>query len=129
MRTVKKVNYKHIEGTEELIYRIVHWNNIFGSDTRWLRNNLCIPMDAKASHIKEIDPFTDEKTVYSTHYRRTWTDGDYELMAIYTVVGKFDGLAIRDKNKNFYVSVTGFASHNVKSHVQYKSGYVFPWER
>ena len=115
-----------LTGTEELIYRI-YMNSIM--TTKWIRNNFHVPMETKVSPVYDIDPFTGEKMNRYSRYRRSWTDGQYEIMAIYTMEGKFDGVAVSDTDRNFLVRLDGFADHIVKRHVEYKSDYLFPWMR
>ena len=115
-----------LTGTEELIYRI-YMNSLM--TTKWIRNNFHVPMETKVSPVYDIDPFTGEKMNRYSRYRRSWTDGQYEIMAIYTMEGKFDGVAVSDTDRNFLVRLDGFADHIVKRHVEYKSDYLFPWMR
>ena len=115
-----------LTGTEELIYRI-YMNSLMA--TKWIRNNFHVPMETKVSPVYDIDPFTGDKMNRYSRYRRTWTDGQYEVMAIYTMEGKFDGVAVSDTDRNFLVRLDGFADHIVKRHVEYKSDYLFPWMR
>ena len=115
-----------LTGTEELIYRI-YMNSPMA--TKWIRNNFHVPMETTVSPVYDIDPFTGDKMNRYSRYRRTWTDGQYEIMAIYTMEGKFDGVAVSDTDRNFLVRLDGFADHLVKRHVEYKSDYLFPWMR
>ena len=115
-----------LTGTEELIYRI-YMNSPMA--TKWIQNNFHVPMETKVSPVYDIDAFTGEKLNRYSRYRRTWTDGQYEIMAIYTMEGKFDGVAVTDTDRNFLVRLDGFADHIVKRHVEYKSDYLFPWMR
>lgn len=123
---VTKKYHVPLTETEELIYRIYKWSPMI---TKWIKENFKIPMETKVSPIYEVDPFTGDKTNRHSRYRRTWEDGQYEIMAIYTIEGKFDGVAVSDKDRNFLVRVDGFANHVVKRHVQYNSDYLFPWMR
>ena len=115
-----------LTGTEELIYRIYMNSPMV---TKWIRNNFHVPMETNVSPVYDIDPFTGDKMNRYSRYRRTWEDGQYEIMAIYTMEGKFDGVAVSDKDRNFLVRLDGFADHIVKRHVEYKSDYLFPWMR
>ena len=125
VRVTKKYSVP-LTGTEELIYRIYMNGPMI---TRWIRNNFHVPMETKVSPVYDIDAFTGEKLNRYSRYRRTWTDGQYEVMAIYTMEGKFDGVAVSDTDRNFLVRLDGFADHIVKRHVEYKSDYLFPWMR
>lgn len=115
-----------LTGTEELIYRIYMNSPMV---TKWIRNNFHVPMETEVSPVYDIDAFTGEKMNRYSRYRRTWKDGQYEIMAIYTMEGKFDGVAVSDTDRNFLVRLDGFADHIVKRHVEYKSDYLFPWMR
>lgn len=115
-----------LTGTEELIYRI-YMNSPMA--TKWIQNNFHVPMETKVSPVYDIDPFTGDKMNRYSRYRRVWQDGQYEVMAIYTMEGKFDGVAVSDTDRNFLVRLDGFADHIVKRHVEYKSDYLFPWMR
>lgn len=115
-----------LTGTEELIYRI-YMNSPMA--TKWIQNNFHVPMETKVSPVYDIDPFTGDKMNRYSRYRRVWQDGQYEVMAIYTMEGKFDGVAVSDTDRNFLVRLDGFANHLVKRHVEYKSDYLFPWMR
>ena len=115
-----------LTGTEELIYRI-YMNSPMA--TKWIQNNFHVPMETKVSPVYDIDPFTGDKMNRYSRYRRVWQDGQYEVMAIYTMEGKFDGVAVSDTDRNFLVRIDGFADHLVKRHVEYKSDYLFPWMR
>ena len=115
-----------LTGTEELIYRI-YMNSPMA--TKWIQNNFHVPMETKVSPVYDIDPFTGDKMNRYSRYRRVWQDGQYEVMAIYTMEGKFDGVAVSDTDRNFLVRLDGFADHLVKRHVEYNSGYLFPWMR
>lgn len=115
-----------LTGTEELIYRIYMYSPMI---SKWIRNNFHVPMETKVSPVYDIDVFTGEKMNRYSRYRRTWEDGQYEVMAVYTMEGKFDGVAVSDKDRNFLVRVDGFANHIVKRYVQYNSDYLFPWMR
>lgn len=115
-----------LTGTEELIYRIYKGSPMI---TKWIKENFKIPMETKVSPIYEVDPFTGEKMNQYTRYRRTWTDGQYEIMAIYTMEGKFDGVAVSDIGRNFLVRVNGFVYHEAKRYVERRCDYLFPWEK
>ena len=115
-----------LTGTEELIYRI-YMNSPMA--TKWIQNNFHVPMETKVSPVYDIDPFTGDKMNRYSRYRRVWQDGQYEVMAIYTMEGKLDGVAVSDTDRNFLVRLDGFADHLVKRHVEYNSGYLFPWMR
>ena len=115
-----------LTGTDELIYRIYINSPMV---TKWIRNNFHVPMETNVSPVYDIDPFTGDKMNRYSRYRRTWKDGQYEVMAIYTMEGKFDGVAVSDEDRNFLVRLDGFADHIVKRHVEYKSDYLFPWMR
>ena len=115
-----------VRGTEELIYRIYMNSPMV---TKWIRNNFHVPMETNVSPVYDIDPFTGDKMNRYSRYRRAWTDGQYEVMAIYTMEGKFDGVAVSDTDRNFLVRLDGFADYIVKRHVECKSDYLFPWMR
>lgn len=123
---VTKKYHVPLTGTEELIYRIYMYSPMI---SKWIRNNFHVPMETKVSPVYDIDPFTGDKMNRYSRYRRTWEDGQYEVMAIYTMEGKFDGVAVSDKDRNFLVRLDGFADHIVKRHIEYKSDYLFPWMR
>lgn len=123
---VTKKYHVPLTGTEELIYRIYMYSPMI---SKWIRNNFHVPMETKVSPVYDIDHFTGDKINRYSRYRRTWEDGQYEVMAIYTMEGKFDGVAVSDKDRNFLVRLDGFADHIVKRHIEYKSDYLFPWMR
>lgn len=135
-RTIENINGTDVKvtkkyrvpliGTEELIYRIYLGSPMI---RKWIKENFKIPMETKASPIYEVDPFTGEKMNKFTRYRRTWMDGQYEIMAIYTMQGKFDGVAVSDTDRNFLVRVDGFEYHEAKRYVERKCDYLFPWEK
>lgn len=127
LMTTKKYSVP-VTGTEELIYRIKS-PNLIHSLERWIRNNLEIPVNAEVSPMYENDPITGEKINTFTRYRKVWNDGDYVLMAMYTAKGRFDGIAVTNKNRNFYVAFEGLSDHNPKQYVRYESDYLFPWEK
>ena len=115
-----------LTGTDELLYRIYMNSPML---TKWIRSNLEIPVNVEASPIYDIDPVTGEKMNIFSRYRKVWNDGDYVLMAMYTTKGHFDGIAVTDKDRNFYIAFEGLSDHNPKRYVRYNSNYLFPWMR
>ena len=118
-----------LTGTEELMYRIKCSNLFHRSLDRWIRNNLEIPVNAEASPMYDIDPVTGEKMNIFSRYRKIWNDGDYVLMAMYSVRGHLDEIAVTDIDRNFYLAFEGLSDHNPRTYVRYKSNYLFPWEK